>query len=65
MSGSLIMPVAIITTEILHGTKHANELTFMPLANNTVRKKIREICDVTPEQLLERIKKKPHICNST
>jgi hypothetical protein len=55
------MSEVIKITDILHGKKHANKLKFMPPANNTTGKQIREICDDTREQLLERIKKKaPH-----
>jgi hypothetical protein len=59
------MPVAIKITEILHGKKYANKLKFVSLSNDTVSKQIREISDDMCEQLLERIKKKPQIFNST
>jgi hypothetical protein len=52
------MSVAIEITEILHGKKYADELKFVPLSNDTVSKRIREISDDMHEQLLERIKKK-------
>jgi hypothetical protein len=53
------MPVAIKITKILHGKKYADELKFMPLSNDTVSKRIREVRDDMHEQLLERIKKSP------
>jgi hypothetical protein len=59
MSESLIMPEAIKIIDILRGKKHVNELKFMPPANNTVAKQIREICDDTCEQLLEKNEKSP------
>lgn len=49
MSESLIRPEAIKITDILQGKKHANEIKFMPPANTTVGKQIREICDDTSE----------------
>jgi hypothetical protein len=51
------MPVAIKITQILHGKKQADELKFVPLSNDTVSERIREISDDVCEQLLERIKK--------
>jgi hypothetical protein len=42
---SLIMPVTIKITEILHGKKYADELKFVLLSNDTVSKRIREISD--------------------
>jgi hypothetical protein len=35
---SLIMPVVIKITEILHGKKYADELKFVSLSNDTVSK---------------------------
>jgi hypothetical protein len=61
ISKSLIMPVAIKITEILHGKKYADELKFVPLSNDTVSKRKREISDAMCEQLLERIIKAPNL----
>jgi hypothetical protein len=36
ISESLIMPVTIKITKILHGKKYVNELKFVPLSNDTV-----------------------------
>jgi hypothetical protein len=52
---SLIKPVAIKITEILRGKKYADELKFVPLSNDTVSKRIREIIDDMREQMLERV----------
>jgi hypothetical protein len=52
--------VAIKIMEILHGKKYIDELKFMPLSDNTVSKRIREISDDMHEQLLERIGKSPN-----
>jgi hypothetical protein len=55
------MPVVIKIMEILHGKKYADELKFLPLSNDTVSKRIREISDDMLEQLLERIRKAPNL----
>jgi hypothetical protein len=61
ISESLIMPVAIKIMEILYGKKYTDELKFMPLSNDTVSKRAREISDDMHEELLERIKKVPNL----
>jgi hypothetical protein len=51
------MPLENKIKKILHGKKYADELKYVPLSNDTVSKRIREISDDVHEQLLERIKK--------
>jgi hypothetical protein len=53
------MAVAIKLTETLHGKKYAHDLIFVPLSNDTVSKRKREISDDMRGQFLERIKKSP------
>jgi hypothetical protein len=55
------MLVAIKILEILHGKKYADELKFVPLSNDTLSKRVREISNDMREQLLERNKKAPNL----
>jgi hypothetical protein len=55
------MPVTIKITEILHRKKYADELKFVPVSDDSVSKRIREISNDMHEQLLERIKKAPNL----
>jgi hypothetical protein len=48
------MAVATTVTKILHGKKHASKLKFVPLSNDTARKRIREISNDTRKQLPEK-----------
>lgn len=52
----LVLPIACKISEIIHGKKFAEELSCIPLSNDTVKNRITEISTNQFEQLIERIK---------
>ena len=59
---NLVLPAAVIMSEIVHGKKCGDEIRKIPLSNDTVARRIAENSDDQLQQLITRLKSK--VCNS-
>ena len=55
----LVHPEAVKIAEIVFGSAHALEVKKIPLSNDTIARRISEICENQLQQLIDRVKNSP------
>lgn len=57
---NLILPAALDMVEIMVGKQEADKLKSIPLSDNTISRRINDMANDIPEQIVENVKISPH-----